>query len=168
MSDKNVDIASKMKFFRKLRGMTQEELSISSGIDYSQIRRYETGARNPKFEQLQSIANAFGVGVTEFMNFKFKNVGDVISMLIELDAQSCMQWKGKKDKNGDFIPSSVTISFQDDNINKSLSLYMKYRESIRNNDINHLNLSNEEENDMSIEQLKGKIIMNDAKIKKPE
>ena len=45
---------------------------------------------------------------------------------------------------------------------------MKYRESIRNNDINHLNLSNEEENDMSIEQLKGKIIMNDAKIKKPE
>ena len=45
-------IAEKMKLYRKLRGMTAEELSNASGIDYSQIRRYEAGQRNPKFEQL--------------------------------------------------------------------------------------------------------------------
>ena len=83
--DKYRRIGLKISYYRRLRGMTQEELSVASGIDYSQIRRYETGARNPKFDQLQSIAGALGVGVTEFVDFKLDTVGDVVSLLIELD-----------------------------------------------------------------------------------
>jgi len=167
MTNKNDDISKKIKYFRKLRGMTQEELSVASGIDYSQIRRYETGARNPKFDQLQSIAGALGVGVTEFVDFKLDTVGDVVSLLIELDNNSCMQWEGKKNKQGEYIPSSVRLSFEDDSINNALSLYMKYRERIRNNDSSDLDMTDEEGNVLTIEQVKGTILVNDTKIKKP-
>ena len=113
--------------------MTAEELSNSSGIGYSQIRRYEAGQRNPKFEQLQSIATALGVGVTEFIDFKMDIAGEIVSLLAKLDEQTCIQWSGKKDKNGDYIPSSIKISFDDASINEAIAAYMKYRENSRQN-----------------------------------
>lgn len=96
MTEKNKTIAERMKFYRKLRGMTQEELSNACGIDYSQIRRYEAGQRNPKFEQLQNIASALGVGITEFIDIKMDIVGEVISLLAKLDEKSCIKLSGRK------------------------------------------------------------------------
>lgn len=161
-------IAEKMKLYRKLRGMTAEELSNSSGIDYSQIRRYEAGQRNPKFEQLQSIATALGVGVTEFIDFKMDIAGEIVSLLAKLDEQTCIQWSGKKDKNGDYIPSSIKISFDDDSINEAIAAYMKYRDNSRQSLSSDYIITDEEGNQLTVEQFRAKSIINDAKIKKPE
>ena len=78
-----------------------------------------------------------------------------------------MQWEGKKNKQGEYIPSSVRLSFEDDSINNALSLYIKYRERIRNNDSSDLDMTDEEGNVLTIEQVKGTILVNDTKIKKP-
>ena len=161
-------IAEKMKLYRKLRGMTAEELSNSSGIDYSQIRRYEAGQRNPKFEQLQSIATALGVGVTEFIEFKMDIAGEIVSLLAKLDEQTCIQWSGKKDKNGDYIPSSIKISFDDDSINEAIAAYMKYRDNSRQSLSSDYIITDEEGNQLTVEQFRAKSIINDTKIKKPE
>ena len=156
-------IAEKMKLYRKLRGMTAEELSNSSGIDYSQIRRYEAGQRNPKFEQLQSIATALGVGVTEFIDFKMDIAGEIVSLLAKLDEQTCIQWSGKKDKNGDYIPSSIKISFDDDSINEAIAAYMKYRDNSRQSLSSDYIITDEEGNQLTVEQFRAKSIINDKK-----
>ena len=168
MTETTNTIAEKMKLYRKLRGMTAEELSNASGIDYSQIRRYEAGQRNPKFEQLQSIATALGVGVTEFIDFKMNIAGEIVSLLSKLDEQACIQWSGKKDKNGDYIPSSIKISFDDDSINEAIAAYMKYRDNSRQSLSSDYIITDEEGNQLTVEQFRAKSIINDTKIKKPE
>ncbi len=167
MTETTDTIASKMKFFRKLRGMTQEDLSIASGIDYSQIRRYEAGQRNPKFEQLQCIATALGVGITEFIDFKMNIVGEIVSLLAKLDEQSCIQWSGKKDKNGNYIPSSIHLSFDDESINEALAEYLNYKNNLTKNFSSDFVMTDEAGNQLTIEQVRAKSIMSDTKIKKP-
>lgn len=49
-------IADKIKRYRKINNMSQEELSTLSGINVSTIKKYECGYRNPKPEQLVKIA----------------------------------------------------------------------------------------------------------------
>ena len=167
MTETTDTIASKMKFFRKLRGMTQEDLSNASGIDYSQIRRYEAGQRNPKFEQLQCIASALGVGITEFIDFKMDIVGEIVSLLAKLDEQSCIHWSGKKDKSGNYTPSSISLSFDDEAINDALAEYLNYKNSLTKNLTTDFVITDEEGNQFTIEQVRAKSIMSDTKIKKP-
>lgn len=42
------------------KGMTQRELGEACGINEANIRKYENGRQNPKFETLQKIANVLG------------------------------------------------------------------------------------------------------------
>ena len=179
-------IAYKMKLFRKLRGMTAEELSKACGIDYSQIRRYEAGQRNPKFEQLQNIAAALGVGVTEFVDIKMDIAGEIVSLLSKLDEQACIKWSGRKDKTGAYIPSSIKISFDDDTINEALAAYLKYKDDLKEISTTDSSIhiyvgadsrqfyatdyiiTDDAGNQFTIEQARAKTIINDTKIKKPE
>ena len=54
-------IGDNIKYFRKLRGMTQKELGDKCGMADSMIRRYENGGSLPKEENLTKIAQALGV-----------------------------------------------------------------------------------------------------------
>ena len=49
-------IGEKIRAFRELKGLTQEQLGKLSGINGGTIRKYELGIRNPKQEQLIKIA----------------------------------------------------------------------------------------------------------------
>ena len=46
--DNRHSIGSKIQKYRKLKDMTQDELSKQSGIYLSTIKKYESGERNPK------------------------------------------------------------------------------------------------------------------------
>ena len=48
----------KIKYFRNMRGISQETLGQLSGINSATIKKYEYGIRNPKPDQLLKIANA--------------------------------------------------------------------------------------------------------------
>lgn len=55
--------------YRKLRGLTQAQLAEKSGVAAISIHQYETGKRQPRFEQVSAIADALGVLVTQLVDF---------------------------------------------------------------------------------------------------
>lgn len=109
--------------------MSQEELSTLSGINISTIKKYEGGARNPKPDQLLKITNALGISINAIMEFKLTTISDVISLLMRMDEQTDMNWTGQKDADGNYIPSTISLSFNDTKLNEALSSYMQYCES---------------------------------------
>ena len=55
--------------YRKLRGLTQAQLAEKSGVAAISIHQYETGKRQPRFEQVSAIADALGILVTQLVDF---------------------------------------------------------------------------------------------------
>ena len=57
------EIGQKIKKYRKLRKLTQEELAIKTGIQRANIARIETGKHKPYLETLEKIAQALKMPV---------------------------------------------------------------------------------------------------------
>ena len=89
--DNRHSIGSKIQKYRKLKDMTQDELSKQSGIYLSTIKKYESGERNPKPDQLQKIAEALGISVTVFLDYDINTVSDVLSLVMKLNEQSSLK-----------------------------------------------------------------------------
>lgn len=53
---------------------------------------------------------------------------DVLSLLFKLDEQVDMRFEAEKDENGEFIPSTVKLSFQNAAINQKLCTYLKAKQ----------------------------------------
>lgn len=159
MSDKTNEIAEKIKRYRKIRNMSQDMLADASGINVSMIKKYECGIRNPKPEQLLKIANALGISINVLYSHDINTVSDVITLLMKLNEQTCMNIAGDKDEAGDYIPESICLSFDDDNINKALGQYLVYKESTRS--------STKEYVEIDIENQITNLITSDTIIKRP-
>ena len=86
----------KIKYFRNMRGISQETLGQLSGINSATIKKYEYGIRNPKPDQLLKIANALGISINIFMDFDIETVSDVLSLLFKLDDQIDMKFEAIK------------------------------------------------------------------------
>ena len=134
----------KIKYFRNMRGISQETLGQLSGINSATIKKYEYGIRNPKPDQLLKIANALGISINIFMDFDIETVSDVLSLLFKLDDQIDMKFEADKDDDGNFKPATVKLSFKNNLINKKLCTYMKALE-IRENMLNAKDEYSEEE-----------------------
>lgn len=57
----------KIKYYRNLRGLTQKQLGEKCGLSEPAIRNYELGNRTPSPQQLEKIAAALNVTVTELI-----------------------------------------------------------------------------------------------------
>lgn len=121
-------VGEKIKYYRNIRGISQEMLGNLSGINPATIKKYEYGIRNPKPDQLLKITNALGISINLFMDFDIETVSDVLSLLFKLDEQVDMNFDAEKDENGEFIPSTVKLSFQNAAINKKLCTYLKAKQ----------------------------------------
>lgn len=121
-------VGEKIKYYRNIRGISQEMLGNLSGINPATIKKYEYGIRNPKPDQLLKITNALGISINLFMDFDIETVSDVLSLLFKLDEQVDMRFEAEKDENGEFIPSTVKLSFQNAAINKKLCTYLKAKQ----------------------------------------
>lgn len=60
-------LGSKIKYYRKQKGYTQDMLAEKTELSKMSIRRYETGERQPRVEQLKKIADVLEVSISEFM-----------------------------------------------------------------------------------------------------
>ena len=96
----NDSISEKIKKYRNLQNLSQEQLSQISGINISTIIKYECGFRNPKPDQLKKIANALNVSMNSFIFNDIETVSDVLSLLINLDEQTELIINGSKDSFG--------------------------------------------------------------------
>ena len=111
-----------------MTGVQTCALPIFSGINPATIKKYEYGIRNPKPDQLLKITNALGISINLFMDFDIETVSDVLSLLFKLDEQIDMKFEAEKDENGEFIPSTVKLSFQNAAINQKLCTYLKAKQ----------------------------------------
>lgn len=58
-------IGETMQILRKMKGLSQKELSNLCGIPIGSIKQYETDRRHPKFENLLAISNILGKSLLE-------------------------------------------------------------------------------------------------------
>ena len=128
--DNRHSIGSKIQKYRKLKDMTQDELSKQSGIYLSTIKKYESGERNPKPDQLQKIAEALGISVTVFLDYDINTVSDVLSLVMKLNEQSPLKISADKDKDGNYIPSSMHMTFEDSQINEAICSYLNCKQQM--------------------------------------
>ena len=54
-----IDFPNKLKALRDLKGWSQEELAKRLQVSRSTIGNYEQGTREPKYEDLEAIADVF-------------------------------------------------------------------------------------------------------------
>ena len=59
-----INFPQKLKDLRELRGWSQEELSKRLGVSRSKIGNYEQGTREPRFEDLEAIADVFNCTIS--------------------------------------------------------------------------------------------------------
>ena len=152
MEEVAMTTGEKIKYFRNMRGISQEMLGQLSGINSATIKKYEYGIRNPKPDQLLKIANALGISINIFMDFDIETVSDVLSLLFKMDEQIDMKFEAEKDEEGTFKPSTVKMSFKNNMINKKICTYMKALE-IRENLMNAKNEHSEEEYNTSLQHI---------------
>jgi len=117
-------IAELIKKYRKECGITQEQLCEAAGISISTLKKYETGMRNPKAEQLRKIADALGVSDKVFIPIKVKDRSNLLMTLTQLDQEADLDWDYKFDSEGKLIPETITISFKDHELNRQLAEYI--------------------------------------------
>ena len=126
--DNAKSVAEKIKYYRNIKKMSQDELAEASGINVSTIKKYECSIRNPKPDQLQKIATALGISVNAFIS------NDILFLLMKLERQANLNITGNKDENGKFDANSITLSFSDSQINNLLAEYLELKDGKIGND----------------------------------
>ena len=119
-------IAEKIKKYRLIHKMTQNELGKESGIGEATIRKYELGLRNPKPAQLQKIADAMGIPVgvlddDDIIKSNYSTVADVLFALFMLDSQTKIRILGERNENNKLIANSISLQFNNDYLNELIS-----------------------------------------------
>lgn len=118
----------KIKYYRNMRGLSQETLGKLSGIHTSTIKKYELNILNPKPKQLLKIADALGISINVFTDFDITTVSDVLALVFKMDEEIDLNFEADKDENGIIIPSTIKLSFSHPAINAKLSSYLKTKQ----------------------------------------
>ena len=74
-----------IKFKRKEKGFTQEELARRIGVTEKAISRWETGRGTPDISLLIPLSNELGISVSELLNGKENNLNDSLETIIKYE-----------------------------------------------------------------------------------
>ena len=127
-----MNTGEKIKYFRLAHGITQEQLAQDAEISHSTLRKYEANERNPKYEQLLKIADALGISVNIFTDFDIRTMSDFLSLIFKMNEQLDLQFNSEKNAQGNIIPDTLNISFQNPLINEKLSAYVTFLAQMAN------------------------------------
>ena len=125
--DNTKSIAEKIKYYRNIKKMSQDELAEASGINVSTIKKYECSIRNPKPDQLQKIATALGISINIFIPNDMDSLSDIMFLLIKLERYAKLNINGNKDENGKYNANSITLTFSDEQTNSLLADYLNLK-----------------------------------------
>jgi transcriptional regulator with XRE-family HTH domain len=64
-----------LKFLRSKRKLTQQELSLKTGVSISHISRMERGVRSPTVDVLFSLSKGLNTHPMRMLEFKYKKRG---------------------------------------------------------------------------------------------
>lgn len=65
----NQKLGKNLKRIRKEKGITQEKLEELSGLDRGYISGVERGVRNPSIKNIEKLAKALKISVSDLTNF---------------------------------------------------------------------------------------------------
>lgn len=119
-----MNVGEKIKNIRVAHKMTQEQLSEASGISLTSLRKYETGERNPKPDQLLKLSEALGISINVFLDFDIRTVSDLLSLIFRMNEQIDMRITADKDNDGNYKPGTVQLAFSSDEVNTKLCAYL--------------------------------------------
>lgn len=129
----NVDAAKRIKFYRRLRHLTQKQLGELCGLSEPAIRNYELGNRKPDAATLKKITDALEIDYYAVAEPNLAVSSSVLHSLFKLESLHNLQ---PVEINGrvylDFVPTSEGSNgeFQND-----LALWLKEREKLLSEEI---------------------------------
>ena len=127
-----MDISDKIRELRTMRRFSQKKLSELSGVSEGAIRKWEAGTRNPKPSQLTLIARALGVDEFVFYDIVIDTPARIMSLLYLIDDSMDFDFIGDKDENGNIKPQSISIKFDNDEVNDRLAKWSIMKSAIKN------------------------------------
>ena len=63
--DINKQLGMRIKYLRRLKKMSQEDLALEAGVNKNYLSDLERGDRNPTVKVLEKIAHALGINLSE-------------------------------------------------------------------------------------------------------
>lgn len=104
-------VGEKIRYYRELRGLSQQQFSELTGISVGVLQKYETSFRNPKKEPLQKIASALQISINVFSEFEVNSAQDIVPYLFAIAQNEDVHFQGKKADDGTYDPNEITLSF---------------------------------------------------------
>lgn len=65
-------LSARIREYRTLRGLSQEQLALKANINVSFLGQIERGTKKPTIETIDKILNALDVSYLDFFNFETK------------------------------------------------------------------------------------------------
>ena len=108
-------VGERIKYFRKERKMTQEQLAELTGIHPVSIRKYETNKMQPQIEQIERIASTLQVNANAIIGYngaptRVDTVGDLMGLLMTLYRARVLLIVGDHDEDFSIKPETAKIT----------------------------------------------------------
>jgi transcriptional regulator with XRE-family HTH domain len=123
-------IGEKIKSFRNLKQITQKTLAERSGVSEIAIKKYETGERTPKPEQLKKIAKTLNISESVFKinTIELTTVGDALALFFLLYYKLGINVKYLNDTAGNIDPHTITLHFLNNSVNTHIAEWLSNKE----------------------------------------
>lgn len=112
-------IGNKIRYYRNLRGYTQEELGQKVGLQGDRVRQYENGIRTPKADLLKAFADALDVDIAALSDINIKSAEDIMHILFEIEDHYLINIEKHDGK-------TVLVIDDETDCNSVLSTYLNY------------------------------------------
>lgn len=83
-----MSLGKRIQAARKAKGITQKQLAELIGVVTGTVQQYELDKRQPRFEQLEKIANNLDVSVGYLQGYENINTQQVVKAAINRDSKS--------------------------------------------------------------------------------
>lgn len=109
-------LGQKIKYYREKQKISQEHLAELSHISVSTIRKYESGERKPKEEQIEKIAHSLHISPAALKDYKCEDIVEIFPLLYSIGLFGDIQFvKGNDICNND-DPEELLIKFNNSEI----------------------------------------------------
>ena len=91
------DFSANLRYFRKRKKLTQEELANKLGVIRATYWAYEKGSIMPPYDKLEQLADIFGITIDELMGRKTEETDisdDLSRLLMKLEKENQL-YKGE-------------------------------------------------------------------------
>lgn len=76
-----LSLGERIKYYREVKGIKQEELSIMADIPLGTLQKYEIDNRHPKQDVIEKISRALNISVYDLVDLKCDSKSDILAII---------------------------------------------------------------------------------------